>query len=76
VIADTVEFHEFDPGDFEFVSEGDTVAVLGRERITAKPTGRAFEQQWVQFFTLRNGKIARFREFTDTAAVQSAFAAA
>lgn len=73
IIADAAEFHRFEPGGFEFVSQGDTVVVLGSEDATAKSTGRRFEQQWVQFFTLENGKIARFREFPDTATVVTAF---
>lgn len=29
IIADAAEFHRFEPGGFEFVSQGDTVVVLG-----------------------------------------------
>jgi uncharacterized protein len=76
VIADNVEFRRWDPGDFEFVAQGDTVVVLGYEQDTAKPTGRQFDQQWVQFMTIRDGKITRFRQFPDTAAVGAAFAPA
>jgi uncharacterized protein len=76
VIADTVEFRHWDPADFEFVAQGDTVVVLGYEQDTARPTGRQFDQQWVQFMTIRDGKIARFRQFPDTAAVGAAFAPA
>lgn len=74
ILADTVEFRRFEPSGFEFVAQGDTVVVQGNEQVTARTTGRTFDQQWVQFMTLRDGKVARFREFTDTAAVNSAFA--
>lgn len=74
IIADTVEFQRFEPDDFEFVAQGDTVVVLGNERGTARATGRTFDGQWVQFMTLRDGKVARFRQFPDTAAVGAAFA--
>lgn len=73
IIADTVEFHQFEPAGFEFVAEGDTVAVQGFERISAKPAGRPIDHHWVQFMTLRGGKVARFRQFPDTAAVVEAF---
>lgn len=76
IVADTVEFRRWDVGDFEFVSQGDTVVVLGYEQDTAKPTGRQFDQQWVQFLTIRDGKVARFRQFPDTAAVGAAFTSA
>ena len=42
----------------------------------ARPTGRQFDQQWVQFLTIRDGKVARFRQFPDTAVVDAAFASA
>lgn len=71
VIAETIEFEQWEPR--EFVAQGDTVVVLGFERDTVKSTGRTFDQQWVQFFTLTNGKITRFRQFPDTAAVAAAF---
>jgi uncharacterized protein len=76
VIADTVEFRHFNPTDFEFVAQGETVVVLGYEQDTARRTGRQFDQQWVQFLTIRDGKVARFRQFPDTAAVDAAFASA
>jgi uncharacterized protein len=73
IIADTVEFRQFEPAAFEFVAQDDTVVVLGFERDMAKATGREFDQHWVQFFTLRDGRIARFRQFPDTRAVSAAF---
>lgn len=76
VIADTIEFRRWDPADFEFVAQGDTVVVRGYEEDTARATGRDFDQRWVQFMTLRDGKVARFRQFPDTAAVSAAFAGA
>ncbi len=52
----------------EFVVGSDSVAVLGHERCRVKATGRIVEAKWVQIFTLRNGKISRYREYSDTAA--------
>jgi ketosteroid isomerase-like protein len=31
------------------------------------------EQDWIQVFTVRNGKIAAFREFYDSAAIAAAY---
>lgn len=76
IIADTAEFRRWDPAEFEFVAQGDTVVVRGYEEAIAKPTGRQFDVQWVQFMTIRDGKITRFRQFPDTAAVGAAFASA
>jgi ketosteroid isomerase-like protein len=36
--------------------------------------GKAFEAGFAMVFTLRGGKIAAFREFTDSAGINAAFA--
>jgi ketosteroid isomerase-like protein len=56
-----------------FVAEGDRVVVLGFERVRSKRTGRTFESHWAHSFTLVDGKIVAFREYTNTAAVAAAF---
>ena len=61
----------FEP--LHFVDSDDCVVVLGRERIRVKSTGRAWACEWVNAVTVLDGKIATFREYTDTAAVASAF---
>jgi uncharacterized protein len=66
VLGETLEFERFEPG--EFVAQGDRVVVVGFERNLIKSTGRAFEQEWVHDFTLREGKISKVRSFEDTAA--------
>lgn len=66
-----VRLDEFDAD--EVLEDGDKVIVLGRERATVKETGNHFETEWAHIFTLRNGKIAEVRTFSDTHAVASAF---
>ncbi len=51
----------------EFTAQGDRVIVEGRNRGTVKSTGRAYEHDWVMVFTLREGKIVRYRHYYDTA---------
>jgi len=68
----TVGFDEFATG--EFIAQGEQVAVVGSYRARAKTTGERFETVWVMVFTIRDGKIARFREFTDSAQLVRAFA--
>lgn len=58
----------------EFIAQDDQVAVLGDYAWTAKPSGRSFAANWAHIVTLQNGKISRFREYTDTAAAVAAFA--
>jgi len=64
-----------EPGEFEpldYIASGDRVVVLGRERFRAKATGRSWACEWAHAFTVRDGKIAAFREYTDTAAMTQA----
>ncbi|MDP9485975.1 MAG: nuclear transport factor 2 family protein [Actinomycetota bacterium] len=71
LVGETLEFKRFEPR--EFVGQGDTVVVLGYEHNLIKPTGRTFEQEWAHAYTLRDGKIAKFRALEDTAAYVAAF---
>jgi len=72
IVGETEDFQQFEPR--EFVAEGDTVVAVGHYRATTKKTGKAFESDFVMVFTFRDGKVATFREFTDSAAVNAAFA--
>jgi ketosteroid isomerase-like protein len=66
----TLQAVRFEPR--EFIAEGDKVVVLGQASWHAKPTGRRFDVPWVHVFTMRDGKVARFEAFTDTAAGERA----
>jgi ketosteroid isomerase-like protein len=56
-----------------FIASGDQVIVMGTEKVRAKRTGRSYETHWIHAMTLKNGKIFRWREYVDTAAVAAAF---
>ena len=65
-----------EPEAFEplhFVASEDRVVALGRERFRVRSTGLIWSCEWAHAFTVRDGKIAGFREYTDTAAMASAF---
>jgi uncharacterized protein len=66
-----VEVTEFEPQTF-FAQE-DMVVVLGHYALRVKSTGNAVETDWVHAFTLRDGKIAEFRGYEDSAAIVAAF---
>ena len=74
MLGKTLEFEQFEPR--KFVTQGDTVIVLGYERSLVKSTGRTFEQEWVHIYALRDGKIDKVRIIDDTAAQVAAFEAA
>lgn len=62
---------EFTPK--EFIAQGDKVIVLGHGAWTARETGQDFESDWVHVFTVRDGRIAAFREFMDAHVAVEAF---
>jgi uncharacterized protein len=70
-IAQNQEAVEFTPQEF-FAAE-DRVFVLGRYSWNIRKTGRAVSINWVHVFTLRNGKVTKFREFNDTAQFAEAY---
>lgn len=71
-VAESEDFQTFEPR--EFVAQGDTVVALGHYRAVTKSTGKMFDADFVMVFSLRGGKISGFQEFTDSAAINAAFA--
>jgi ketosteroid isomerase-like protein len=70
-LADSIAFDSFEPR--EFIAQGEQVVVVGHYKGRAKATGRPWDADWVMIFTIRNGKIVRFREYTDTRQLTAAF---
>ena len=64
-VGELWNFERFEPR--QFIEQGDDVVVLGYYSGTAKGSGRKFAAEWAHVFTVKNGKIAKFREYTDTA---------
>ena len=52
----------------EFIEAGENVTVLGYAEGSARDTKQKFQGDWVHIFTVRNGKITRYRMFANTAA--------
>jgi ketosteroid isomerase-like protein len=50
----------------EFIGSGGTVAVVVRYTGTGKATGKALDLPAVHVWDIRDGKVARFRQFIDT----------
>ena len=70
-VAESVTFSHFEPK--EFVASGDKVVALGHYTATTS-AGKGFDSDFAMVFTLRNGKVTAFQEFTDSAAVNAAYA--
>ena len=56
-----------------FVAQNDRVASMGRFSGTVVATGKSFDVPLAHFFTIRDGKVSRFVDFTDTAATVEAY---
>lgn len=63
-LTSTLEFEAFEPRAF-FVN-GSAVVVLGFERLCVKKSRQRYETHWTHAFIVEDGKITRFREYTDT----------
>jgi hypothetical protein len=57
----------------QFIAQGDKVVVLGQYAWRVRSTGRKFESDWAHVFTVREGRVAKFQEHTDTAACAAAY---
>jgi ketosteroid isomerase-like protein len=64
-VAETLEFHAFSPRELHGV--GNIVFAMGSYEMAVRKTGRRVASDWLHVFWVRNGKVTRFREFTDTA---------
>jgi uncharacterized protein len=70
-VAEHEEAVDFSPR--EFFAADDRVCVLGHYAWNIRKTGRAVASDWVHVFTIRNGKVVKFREFNDTAQFAEAY---
>jgi ketosteroid isomerase-like protein len=50
----------------EWLDAGDRVVALGTYRGTHKATGRQVQAQFAHVWSLRQGKVAQFQQYTDT----------
>jgi len=69
-LVDTQEVQHFDPR--EFIAHGDKVVALGHYAWLVKSTGREFGGDFAYVFTVHDGKVIKFHEYMDTAAVAAA----
>jgi ketosteroid isomerase-like protein len=68
------EIERFEPR--QFIAQGEQVVVLGADTAKIKATGKVLTEEWAHAFTIRDGKIAAFREYIDTSAVVAELRAA
>jgi ketosteroid isomerase-like protein len=71
-VMESDDIQAFEPREF-FAGENH-VTVIGWERTIARPTGRAFEADWMHLFEVSGGRVSRFLGLYDTAAAAKAYA--
>jgi len=73
-LAGTQENMKLTPEDF--IAQGDGVAMFGRYSAKVKTTGKRFDATLAHLFKIRNGKVSKFVNVGDTAAVAEAYSGA
>lgn len=69
------EWEGFTATPEEFVTQGGRVIAFGRYSGTYRATGETLDAPFVHSWTVENGKIVKFEQFTDTAAQVDAMTA-
>ncbi len=70
-LAENLEFQVFEPR--EFIAQGDKVVSLVDVEATVRGNGRKFVNQEAHAWTFRDGKLAHFQIYLDTAALAAAY---
>ena len=71
----TTEWEGFSAVPSEFVDGGNQVVAMGRYSGKYKTTGKSFECDFAHAWTIRDGKVVRFKQYVDSALVQEAMRA-
>ena len=69
-LASTLDFTTFEPR--AFIAQNDTVVSLVYAESTARGTGRTLVNHEAHVWTIRDGRLTRFQNYQDTAAVAAA----
>jgi ketosteroid isomerase-like protein len=69
--AEAQESQQFAPQ--EFIAQGDKVVVLGSYQWRVKSTDRTYSADWAHVFTIQDGMVINFQEYTDTARAMAAY---
>ena len=73
LMSETIEFEHFEPQCF--IADNDKVAVSGISRARVLENGAKCDDAWVHIFTMKNGQIARFEQYNNSAAFAAALSA-
>lgn len=71
IVAQTVKINAFIPK--HFLTNEDTVAVIGEDHADVLATGKSYNSKWVYHYTLKEGKIINVQVYLDTMELAEAF---
>jgi uncharacterized protein len=69
------DFPNFTVSPEQLVADGDMVVAMGRYRGIHAGTRKALDAQFAHVWTIANGKVVRFQQYTDTAQYERAMKA-
>ena len=72
-LSEIVEITRISPN--RFLTDGDTVVVLGHSDGVSRRVGEPTRAQWVHVFTVRGDQISSYQEFADNTVILDALAA-
>ena len=72
LIPALTEWANFTLTPSEFIEDRDRVVSIGRFRSAHRTTGKLAEVDYAHVWEVRSGKIARFRQYIDTARIEAA----
>lgn len=64
MLGQAIQFEKLEPQ--AFIAQGDKVAVIVEGRARATATGRTYENSYVHYFTIRDGRASAVRFYEDT----------
>jgi len=70
-LGSTVTFSLFEPR--EYVAAGDRVVALGRYAGSVNQNGHPFSGDWAMAWTIRDGKVVDFKEYSDPSELKAGF---
>src|SRR5690349_6138556 len=71
--SDTLELQKLEPERFYELEEENIVVDCGRTEATNKLTGKKLDNKWVHIWQFEDGKIIKYTNYIDTAAVAECF---
>jgi ketosteroid isomerase-like protein len=69
-VAQAYDFTQFEPR--EFIAQNDSVVAIVDYAGKIKKTGKSYAAQAAMLFVFKDGKVTKFREYTDTAGLAAA----